>query len=235
MSPIAVTRMVTAALGRTQPDQAASATGGLSLGSMPAPEDLGPLGAHLVGDDVRWCRGQVLFAGGSEVAVIDEPRLLEVVRSDDVPSLAHLLEAATTSALAPAEANQVSGGGSNPRFGPLFDEPPADEPSGRRPSRSCAVVADRPEVAAALSGALAGAGRGVPRRSTPPLRWPASTRSTPWWSPWRAGPPSTDAASGWERMLAEHDGIVDADPRRRPVGAGRRRPRRRPTAAPSAW
>ena len=29
---------------------AGSATGGLSLDAMPAPEDLGPLGAHLVGD-----------------------------------------------------------------------------------------------------------------------------------------------------------------------------------------
>ena len=84
ISPIAATRMVAAALGRTQPT-GGSATGGLSLGSMPAPEDLGPLGAHLVSDAFASCHGRVLFLGGSEVAVIDEPRLIEVVRSDDVP------------------------------------------------------------------------------------------------------------------------------------------------------
>ena len=86
ISPIAATRMVAAALGGTLPTSGA-ATGGLSLGSMPAPEHLGPLGAHLVDDTFTSCHGRVLFAGGSEVAVIDEPRLLEVVRSDDVPSL----------------------------------------------------------------------------------------------------------------------------------------------------
>ncbi len=121
MSPIAVTRMVTAALGRAQREGAggsgSSATGGLSLGSMPDPDELGPFGAHLVGEDFTWCRGQVLFAGGSEVAVIDEPRLLEVVRTDDVASLAHVLEAVAAGALAPAEAQQASSGGSNPRFG----------------------------------------------------------------------------------------------------------------------
>lgn len=45
----------------------------------PAPAHLGPLGAHLVGKAFTSCRGRVLFAGGSEVAVIDEPRLIEVV------------------------------------------------------------------------------------------------------------------------------------------------------------
>ena len=53
MSPIAVTRMVTAALERAAAasrDSGGSTTGGLSLGSMPSPEQLGPIGAHL-GDD----------------------------------------------------------------------------------------------------------------------------------------------------------------------------------------
>ncbi|HJR24171.1 MAG TPA: SDR family NAD(P)-dependent oxidoreductase, partial [Acidimicrobiales bacterium] len=111
ISPIAVTRMVTAALGRTP---TASSTGGLSLGSIPQPEDLGPLGAHLVGDDVGWCSGQVLFAGGTEVAVVEPPRLLEVVRTDTAASLPHLLEAVVPGALAAAEAQQASAGGGNP-------------------------------------------------------------------------------------------------------------------------
>ena len=123
MSPIAATRMVAAALERARREGRTSGGGGLSLESMPRPEDLGPIGAHLVGDGFRWCSGRVLFAGGSEVAVVDEPRLLEVVRSDDVVSLARVLEAVIPRAFATAEANQVSGGGSNPRFGPIFDEP----------------------------------------------------------------------------------------------------------------
>src|SRR5204863_1356708 len=95
MSPIAVTRMVTAALARVPASGSAggsSSTGGLSLGSMPQPEELGPLGAHLVGVDLAWCSGQVIFAGGSEVAVIDPPRLLEVVRTSDAASLAGVLD-----------------------------------------------------------------------------------------------------------------------------------------------
>ena len=64
-----------------------SATGGLSLGSMPTPDQLGPFGAHLVGDQLGWCTGRIFFAGGSEVALVAEPQLLEVVRTQDVPAL----------------------------------------------------------------------------------------------------------------------------------------------------
>ena len=89
--------------------------------------------------DFAWCRGRVLFAGGSEVAVVDEPRLLEVVRTDDVARPPQVLEAVTTTRLAQAEANQASGGGSNPRFGRIFDEPDRR----RRPGRRSAVVRRR--------------------------------------------------------------------------------------------
>ena len=117
----------------------------------PRPSELGPLGAHLVGDDFAWCRGRVLFAGGSEVAVIDEPRLLEVVRTDDVASLAHAARGRrpparwprprpTRRAAAAATPGSVASSTSRP---PATSRPP--------PVRSCAVVADRPEVAAALS------------------------------------------------------------------------------------
>ncbi len=152
ISPIAATRMVTAALGRAG-SPGGSATGGLALGSMPAPEDLGPLGAHLVGAGFESCRGRVLFAGGSEVAVIDEPRLIEVVRIDDVPSTARVLDVATTVSLVPAEERQVSGGGSNARFGSSFDEPATDEPPAAT-ATSCAVACDQPDVARSMSDAL---------------------------------------------------------------------------------
>ena len=156
LSPIAVTRMVTAALERARRGTGArrrSATGGLSLGSMPQPDELGPLGAHLVADELTWCSGQVIYGGGSEVAVIEPPRLLEVVRTDDVASLAHVLDAVTAASLVPAEAAQASTGGGNPRVGRVFDEPPAAD---LLPAevRTCAVVAGRPELAASVTAAL---------------------------------------------------------------------------------
>lgn len=206
ISPIAATRMVAAAQGRTQPTRP-SATGGLSLGSMPAPEHLGPLGAHLVGDTFKACHGRVLFAGGSEVAVIDEPRLVEVIRSSDVPALAHLLQAATVAALAPAEAHQISGGGSNARFGSIFDYSPADElpPSA---ARSCAVVADLPEVTKAVSTALEA--RGVACQS---VAVPAELNDVDALDAVvvaiTGAPNASHAASGWERILDEHQGIVE--------------------------
>ncbi|WP_428343139.1 SDR family NAD(P)-dependent oxidoreductase [Mycobacterium sp.] len=207
ISPIAATRMVAAALGQTS-KTGGSATGGLSLGSMPTPEQLGPLGAHLVGGGFGACRGRVLFAAGSEVAVIDEPRLLEVVRSDDVPSPAHLVEAATTIALARAESRQVSGGGSNARFGSVFEQSATDPLLGDA-ARSCAVVADRSEVAAALSESLQARGVSSYRINDPAaladLDAPDAVVVA------LAGTPAaaTEADSGWKRILAEHDGVVD--------------------------
>lgn len=205
ISPIAATRMVTAAMGRVQKTTGA-ATGGLSLGSMPAPEKLGPLGAHLVGEAFASCHGRVIFVGGSEVAVIDEPRLIEVVRADDVPSLPHLIEAAAAIALVSAETNQVSGGGSNARFGALFDE----RPSGDLPTadvRSCAIVTDRPGVAAAVSGALKA--RGVTAQIIDAPGALADLESLgAVVTAVAGGRAASGAAAGWERTLAEHDDIV---------------------------
>ncbi len=153
MSPIAATRMVAAALERARRERGSSSGGGISLSSMLGPEDLGPFGAHVLGDGFGWCNGRVLFAGGSEVAVIEEPRLLEVVRSDEVVSLARVLDAVIPRAFAPAETSQASDGASNPRFGPIFDEPaPAVLASAQ--VRSCAVVSDRPLLAASLIASL---------------------------------------------------------------------------------
>ena len=179
---------------------------------MPAPEDLGPLGAHLVGEDFTSCRGRVLFAGGSEVSVIDEPRLIEVVRCDEAwgsgaASAPQLMAAATTIALSPAEANQVSGGGSNARFGTLFDSSPTDDlPSGV--PRTCAVVSDRPEVAATVSGALAA--RGVACHTVDSPTALAGIDALDAVVVALAGTrPTAGATSGWEQILAEHDGIVE--------------------------
>src|SRR5262249_44523825 len=151
MSPIAVTRMVTAALGRAPATASASgtaATGGLSLGSMPMPEDLGPTGAYLASEAFGWSRGTIVFAGGAGVAGVDPPRLLEVVRTSDVTSLARVLETVIPSAVATAEAAQASGGGSNPRFPDVFHEPGGPLAAGA--VRTCVIVSDRPAVVAGV-------------------------------------------------------------------------------------
>ncbi len=219
VSPIAATRMVAAALERARQMGGASRGGGLSLFStMPGPEHLGPLGAHLVGDGFGWCRGRVLFAGGPEVAVIDEPHLLEVVRTDGVVSLARVLEAVVPRAFATAEANQASDGASNPRFGPIFDEPASAEPTSS-PVRSCAVVSDRPLLAASVSAALearslschpvevtrgfadAAAALGALVEATGPIDAVVV-------APAGHGPAAA-ATGGWKGVLAEHGGIVE--------------------------
>ncbi|HVU73860.1 MAG TPA: SDR family NAD(P)-dependent oxidoreductase [Mycobacteriales bacterium] len=151
-SPIAVTRMVVAARASAPAPvkPPPTAKGGLSLGSMPEPEDIGPLVAWLVNDAPAFS-GEILFAGGSEVAVLDRPRLLEVMRTDNAADLAALIDA-TAPALAKAEAAQLSGGGSNPRFTKAYGPP--GEPGLRRDGARCLVVSDRPPLASAVVAAL---------------------------------------------------------------------------------
>jgi NAD(P)-dependent dehydrogenase (short-subunit alcohol dehydrogenase family) len=203
LSPIAVTRMVTAALERAGAAKGGAAATGPLFGSMPEPERIGPIGAHLVSDDFSWCSGQVIFGSGAEVAVIDQPRLLEVVRTDEVTSLASLLESADAGAFASAEASQVAGGGTNPRFASAFDEtgeltPPAIS--------TCAIAADRPDLADAISNALLASGVACTAvKSTDELAKLSELDGVI--VAFAGGARAT--ASGWEQILAEHDGIVD--------------------------
>lgn len=215
ISPIAVTRMVTAALARAQGASSAStATGGLSLGSMPEPEALGPFGAHLVGDGAGWCRGRVLFTAGTEVALVQEPRLIEVVATDGATSLPHLLAGVTTGALGPAELQQASTGGGNPRFTSLYGAAPLGALAASA-ARSCAVVADASERTTAIAAALEA--RGVTCTTIEPTRGfeAAGERLR------AAGDPDavvvvssgagtlTGAADGWRRVLDDHRGLAD--------------------------
>jgi NAD(P)-dependent dehydrogenase (short-subunit alcohol dehydrogenase family) len=214
MSPIAATRMVAAALERAR-QAGRTGGGGISFLSMPDPEDLGPFGAYLVDDRFSWCSGRVLFAGGSEVAVVEEPRLLEVVRTSDVVSVARVLDAVIPGAFAKAEAAQASAGASNPRFGPIFDEP-APSTTASPPVRSCAVVTDRPALAAALGAALEA--RSITCHRLEPVHgFAGASKELNSADPVDALvvaisgdhlPPAQEG--GWEGALGAHEGIVDA-------------------------
>ncbi len=218
VSPIAATRMVAAALERARKAGRTSGGGGLSLSSMSGPEDLGPLGAYLVGEQFGWCSGRVFFAGGSEVAMVEEPHLLEVVRTSGAVSLDGVLEAVLPRAFAKAEASQTSDGGSNPRFGPIFDEPaPAELASST--VRSCVLVTDRQRLGRSITAALESrsiachlvdvahgfADAAQALDSAVKVSGPIdSVVVVPAGSGSNA--PSSD---GWERVLADHREIVD--------------------------
>ncbi len=218
ISPIAATRMVAAAVERARQEGRVGGGGGLSLfRSMPGPADMGPIGAYLVDDRLGWCSGRVFFTGGSELALIDEPRLLEVVRSQDAVSLAGVLREVVPRAFAPAEAKQASEGGGNPRFGPVFEAPDGEIEAGE--VRSCVVVSDRPAMSSSLAAVLearsiachhvevaGGFAEAASRlRSVVESVGPLDAVVVA-----RAGGPSTGhGADGWQQVLAEHEGIIE--------------------------
>jgi hypothetical protein len=158
--------MVTGALARQagsgsgDKSGSSSASGGVALAAAPPPEHLGPVGAYLASDEFAWCTGQVVFSNGAEVSLVAPPHLLEVARTADVASLAHALQTVVPAAFAPAEAAQVSNGGSVPRLGAAFDEP---GPGSTAPpaARRGVVVTDDARWGAAIGAALTA--RGVER------------------------------------------------------------------------
>jgi hypothetical protein len=152
------------------------------------------------------------------VALIEEPRLLEVVRTDGVTSLARVFDAAVPRVFATAETSQASDGASNPRFGPIFDEPaPTEFPPAE--VRSCALVTDRPALAASLTAALDARSIACHRLEVAHGFGPAADALAA--AVEAAGPidaivvaladqpPTVASPEGWERVLAEHDGIVE--------------------------
>ena len=187
MSPIAVTRMVTAALERAGVAGAKGANAGPLFGTMPQPEEIGPLGAFLVSDDFTWCTGEIIFAGGSEAAVVEAPRLLEVFPP-------HLGMAGP--AFIAAEASQTSGGGSNPRDFESND-------IGTMVTR-CAVVSDRSDVGAAVAAAVEKSGIECRTITSADELGDADALVVA-----LAGPAASPSPT-WEGVLAEHDGLVDA-------------------------
>ena len=235
VSPIAATRMVAAAIDRAKERARTGGRGGsgggLSLAGMPGPTDLAPLGAHLLEEGFGWCTGQVLFTGGSEVALVGEPRLMEVVRTGGVGSLRRILGTVVPRAFARAETAQATDGGGNPRFGGLFDEGGGGSGGDATPQgpggtaaatpdvRTCALVTDRPVLGEAVAGVLGARGLTCHRldttrgfgsasaalRSLVEARGPVDAVVV---AAGGGAPSASAAGAGWERVLAEHDGIV---------------------------
>jgi hypothetical protein len=110
------------------------------------------------------------------VAVVDQPRLLEVARACDTVSLAGVLEAVVPRALVTAFGSQATDGGANPRFGSIFDAPaPAELAAGA--VRSCAIVSERPDLTPALTSALEARSITCHRVATPARNFNAAARA----------------------------------------------------------
>jgi hypothetical protein len=138
---------------------------------------------------------------------------LEVVRTGGVDSPAAVLDAVLPRALAPAEAEQVSGGGGNPRFAAAFAEPP---PAPTATGGSCLVVSDGRPLGSAVEAALGARGvacTAVPAASVGPGFAGAAACLTA--APEvdavvvaLAGGPGRSGGEGWEQVLAEHAGLA---------------------------
>jgi hypothetical protein len=113
--------------------------------------------------------------------------------------------------LQPAESGQRTTGGSNPRFGPITDEP-ARQPVA--PSRTCLVVSDDAETAGAIGDALAAWGYTAVHASEAVSGFRAAADEVA-----KAGPldaivvargrsTSTAAADGWQQILDGHAGVA---------------------------
>jgi NAD(P)-dependent dehydrogenase (short-subunit alcohol dehydrogenase family) len=171
LSPVAMTRMVSTALAgsaaRPAPDR--KATGGLALAALPPPQDLAAVGAFLVSEQVGWCRGQVIFSSGAEVAMIAPPRRIELVATGgDAATLRPVLDRALTVVFGPAERTQVTSGAAAPRFSrpcaarDNAEVPPAPADSTRsRPAGHCLIVTASAEFEFELSTILAEQGHKV--------------------------------------------------------------------------
>lgn len=215
LSPIALTRMALEAIARAGAGRS-GASGGLALTTgMPEPEAIGPFGAHLTGPGLEWCTGQVLFGGGTELAVVEPPRLLEVVQADEVTART-VVATALSAVLGPAEATQRSAGGGNPRLTGANDG--ALDAGGL----ACGVIVPDPALAAAVGDALRASGARVlpldPATVTPGFAGAtAAVRSLADQAghldalvvaaPGEPeGAPSSDA--DWDRVLTAHEGLV---------------------------
>ena len=153
LSPIAASRMVRAAL-----EQSTESRGGLDLTAMPQPHDMAPAAEYLSRESFGWCTGQVIFSAGTELSVIGPPRLIEAVQTGEVADFTEALATLIPALLGPVESEQRTTGGSNPRIGPVFDQPvPTTRPVGGDDAveqQTCVIVTDDTDLGRAVSQAV---------------------------------------------------------------------------------
>jgi NAD(P)-dependent dehydrogenase (short-subunit alcohol dehydrogenase family) len=171
LSPLAATRMTTRAVTR---GDAAPASGGLDLSGLPPAQDMAPLAAFLASEEAGSCRGQVIFSAGPELSVISPPRLLEAIRTERAEDFAASLDTLVPVVLAPAEAQQRSTGGSNARFGPVFDQPGTPGPVPGPATANCLVITDHAALATTIAAALARCGLTAIDTTGRPLTGPSA-------------------------------------------------------------
>ncbi|MCP4436064.1 MAG: SDR family oxidoreductase [Actinomycetia bacterium] len=220
LSPIAMTRMVEAAMARRRPagEEGRSRSGGLRLGSgLPDPTELAPLAAHMMSEGFGWCSGQVVFAGGSELALIEAPRLLEALSAEDDGSAGLLLDAVGVTALAGAHDHQQSSGGAGQRFAGVFD---ATDTASAQTGGRCGIVSDDESATRALVAALSergtrtslidpgGTGDGFEAAANSLAASERGEEPLDALVVCRRGHAPTRPANTWQSVLDDHDGIT---------------------------
>jgi NAD(P)-dependent dehydrogenase (short-subunit alcohol dehydrogenase family) len=222
LSPIAETRMVTAARKRATAGDPEGKTksGGVSLATAPRPESLGPIAAYLAGESFDWAHGKVVFSNGAESAWVTPPRLLEVCGFSDMTLFPHLVDRVLQEVFVPVERSQSTNGAANPRFADALIEFAA--PARTMVAPRCAVVTDEPAWGETLGKALAARGVTWVRVEPELLASDFAAASSQLAGAGGNGQPLDGvivALSGppagqpdwaaWERVLAEHTGLPD--------------------------
>ena len=142
-------------------DVAGRRHGDLDLSGLPPAHDMAPAASYLASQEAGSCRGQVIFSAGPELSLISPPRLLEAVRTGHTADFAASLDTLVPVILGPAEAQQRSTGGSNARFGPVFDQPGTTGPvpgSASSAPSNCLVISDNAAITTSIAAALARCG-----------------------------------------------------------------------------
>jgi NAD(P)-dependent dehydrogenase (short-subunit alcohol dehydrogenase family) len=217
LSPLAATRMTARAVTR---GDAAQASGGLNLSGLPPAQDMAPLAAFLASEEAGSCRGQVIFSAGPELSVISPPRLLEAVRTQDTANFAASLDTLVPVVLAPAEAQQRSTGGSNARFGPVFDRPGTPGPVPGAATSNCLVITDHAALATSIAAALARCGLTAIDIAPPPASFAAAEAAVEQAAHAVGGIDAVVIAPGpfaaadsnapsWPQLLASYSGTAD--------------------------
>lgn len=201
LSPIAATRMVRGGLVA-----AGASPRGLDLSAMPQPEHMAPAAAYLASEAAGWLSGSVVFSAGPELSIIAPPRLVEIVRTNATPDVARALGTVVPVVLNPAEAQQRTTGGSNPRLGNVFDQA-ADPVAAAAGLGRTVIVTDDVELAAAVGNALGPWGHSTARLA--PTRPGLDTDEPVDAVVVALGPPPGSGEPGsWAELVESHTGVA---------------------------